>query len=134
MQGIFKMIRFRLIDEADREKINDWISKDPGHAGKMDADFFVKQPAGWGAFAIVEEGEPLMYVAQEPDGLNLRLHVQFPPDNLRQVIKGMIIAYPVIAQNARDRGFKHMAFESESRALLRFMSRFGFKQEMRSRL
>lgn len=128
------MMRFRMIEESDRNQINDWILKDSGHAGKMDADFFIKQPEGWGAFAILENDAPIMYVAQEPDGLNLRLHVQFPPDNLREVVTGLLQAYPVVASNAKGRGFKYIAFESESKALLRFMRRFGFKQEMRAQL
>jgi len=128
------MIQFREMKEEDRPTIDNWIEKDPGHQGKMTADFFLKPKENWGVFVIVDDDQPIMFVAQEPDGLNLRLHVQFPPDNLKSVVKGLIQAYPVVEANIKSRGFKAVAFESESRALLKFMRRFGFKQEMRAQL
>lgn len=129
------MVKFRPITEADIPEIGTWILAEPDHAERMDASFYTQRRDGSVSFAIDDEQGTVMYVRQdaEPD-FRLRLHTDFPPNSKQRVAQALAEAYPLVAEDAKLRGFKEIIFDSASVPLTRFMTRFGFKAELRHQL
>jgi hypothetical protein len=119
------MIRFRKTVPEDLLKISDWIAQDEGHKG-IDPSFFTASGKGISCYAIEDEQGAVIFVRQEALGQLTQLHTQFPADRKR-VARALKEAYPLVANDARERGFKVVRFESCSLALIRFMLSFGFK-------
>lgn len=127
------MIRFRRTEPLDTTTIAGWIARDPDHRG-VDPSFFVGSGTAPGAFScytIEDDQGPLMFVRQESDGENTRLHTQFPPVSGKRIVRGLLEAYPPVAEEARKRGFKKVRWESGSAALVKFMmNKFGLRAEL----
>lgn len=127
------MISFRRTVPEDLLTIAEWIARDKGHAG-MDASFFTQTGPGVSCFTIEDEIGPAIFVRQEVAGTTVRLHTQFPISRKR-VAKALEQAYPLVANDARARGYRTIRFESRSLALIRFMlGKFNFKADLISEL
>lgn len=125
------MCKFRAVSEADRQEIDAWIAADPGHAGKMTADFFLT-PGQRSLYAIEDDKGTVGYICQEAEAHKVRMHLQFCPDK-RRVLRTFQEAYKVIVSDAKSRGFDGIVFASESPALVKFMmNEFGFSAECKA--
>ena len=123
------MISFRRTEPGDLLRITDWIAQDEPHAD-MDASFFTADGPLVSCYTIEDETGPVIFVRQEGCGEYTRLHTQFPQDRKR-VVKALEEAYPLVAEDAKQRGFKTLRFESGSIALIRFMlQHFGFRADL----
>lgn len=121
-------IKFRRTETSDLPTIGKWIEQDPPHA-HIDPDFFVSSPRGVSCYTIEDHEGPVIFVRQESADEITRLHTQFPPDRKR-VARAIQAAYPIVQRDAARRGFRRIAFTSQSVALIRFMLRFGFHAEL----
>lgn len=120
------MANFRAVSEQDRPEIQAWIDADPGHAGKMTADFFLTPGRFHSLYAIEDEEGPVMHVRSEAEAQKTRMHIQFGPDRKR-IVKAFREAYPIVAADVRKRGFLGIVFETSSPALAHFvMKKFNF--------
>jgi hypothetical protein len=127
------LVTFRRTEPSDTVTIAGWIARDPDHRG-VDPSFFVGSGTAPGAFSCytIEDDEgPVIFVRQESDGEDTRLHTQFPPVSGKRVVRALSDAYPSVAEEARKRGFKRIRWESGSIALVRFMlSKFTLRAEL----
>lgn len=124
---------FRSVDERDRREIEDWIAADPGHTGQVQPDFFLNGNGVASVYGVGDEEATVMYVRQERDGIDTRMHIQFGPDKKR-IIRVFSEAFPQVAADAKRRGFRSIVFDSCSPALVRWMADFGFKADCRKAL
>lgn len=124
------MIEFRRTVPEDIVRISDWITQDEKHRD-ISASFFTESDFGISSYTIEDEQGPVIFVRQERETEEVtRLHTQFPPNDRIRVVTALNEAYPLVAEDARARGFKQIRFESQSVALVRFMFRFGFRAEL----
>lgn len=132
------MIKFRATTSEDKPTIGTWIANDPWHRDKIDASFFADGEGKASCYCIEDDEGAAMFVRQEAEGEATRLHVQFPVDSAetrQRVAAALQEAYPIVAQDAKIRGFKSVVFDSESSALIRYMvEHFGFVAELRASL
>lgn len=123
------MISFRKTVPEDLPTIADWIAQDKGHAG-MEPTFFTTPAEGASCYTIEDEQGPCIFVRQEVAGTSTRLHTQFPISRKR-VAKALREAYPLVANDAKERGYRTIKFESKSLALIRFMfQNFDFRADL----
>jgi hypothetical protein len=128
------MIKFRRTEPEDVLTITNWIAQDPRHA-HIDADFFLCSGKGVSCYAVEGETGPLMFVRQEAtDEEVTTLHIQFAPSDRKRIVEAMREGYPLVAADAKMRGFKRVRFESHSPALVRTMLEMGFRAEMTAEL
>jgi hypothetical protein len=112
--------------------IEEWIAKDPDHRGRVGSQYLLDGQGKASVYVIEDSEGPIMFVRQESEGNTTRLHTQFPPKDHRRIVEALNEAFPIVSLDARDRGFKEIVFESNSMALIRYMSRFGFRFECRA--
>lgn len=124
------MAKFRPVKETDRSEIQAWIDADPGHAGRMTADFFIVPGKFHSLYAVGDEDGTVMYIRQESDGpLRCRAHIQFGPDK-RRIMNVFREGFPLVMEDAKKRGFVSLVFDSTSPALVKWMMcEFGFSAE-----
>jgi hypothetical protein len=127
------MVKFRAVTEADRNVLAEWISRDSGHAGKVVPDFFMDGSDVASVYVIEDEKGPVMAVRAEADRDTMRLHIQFC-NSPRRSLNSLQEGYPVVRNDAKNRGFKTMTFSSCSPALIRFLAGMGFEAEVRTEL
>ena len=123
------MISFRKTTPDDLVPIKFWISQDPDHKG-MPEEFWASAEPGVSCYVIEDQKGPVMFVRQEVEGQNTRLHVQFAPSHRKRIVKALEQGYPLVAADAKRRGFKNILFESGSIALVRVMFAMGFRAEL----
>ena len=124
-----EMAKFRNVNQCDYKEIQAWINADPGHADKMTADFFLEPGRFHSVFAIGDEEGTVCYAREEAEGNKIRMHLQFGVDK-RRVMHTFREAYRMISEDAKQRGFTEIAFESQSPALVKFMMQeFHFTAE-----
>lgn len=129
------MITFRPTEIQDLVMVTGWTLQDPVH--KNIAPAFWTEPAVENkhvCYVIEDEEGPVIFVRQEREGNNLRLHTQFPPDSRKRVAASLERAYPFVKEWALEHKIEAIVFESESPTLIRFMARFGFKAVLRHQL
>jgi len=125
------MAKFRPVSEADRDEVSRWIEADPGHAGKMTADFFLNPGKFHSLFAVSDEDGTVMFIRLEAEGnRRMRAHIQFGPDRKR-IIRTFREGWPQVAEDAKARGFYNIIFDSCSGALVKWMiQEFKFRAEL----
>ena len=123
------MIRFRRTVPEDMLTIGIWISRDEEHEG-IDPVFFATTIPGVSCYAVQADGQDVMFVRQEVDGETVVLHIQFSPFDRRRIVNALREGYLLMANDARQRGFKRVRFESKSKALVRTMLDLGFRAEL----
>ena len=115
------MAKFRPVTLEDWPEVQAWIDADPGHAGKMDAGFFLTPGRCYSLYAVGDELGTVMYIRQENSGpYRMRAHIQFGPDRKR-VMRAFREGFPLVADDARKRGFRSILFDSSSPALVKWM-------------
>jgi hypothetical protein len=122
------MIRFRKTVEDDAAILATWIAQDPYHR-HIEPLFFMERTPGVSCYVVEDQAGPVMFVRQETEGENIRLHVQFPMGR-RRVREAVREAYPLWANDAKARGFRQIRFELESSALIKLMLGFGYRAEL----
>ena len=123
------MAKFRSVSEADRPEEEAWIAADDSHRGQMTADKFLVPGSTYALYAVGDEQGTVMYVKQQAEGSKTRMHIQFGPDR-RRVMNVMREGFPVVASDAKGRGFTGVVFYSYSPALVKFaMKEFGFRAD-----
>jgi hypothetical protein len=127
------LIHFRRTVADDLLTISGWIQADPGHLND-DVNFWLNTGPGVSCYALGDETGVVMFVRQETEGANSRLHVQFAPFDRKRIVRVLREGYPLVAQDAKDRGFHRIVFSSESPALIRTMLEMGFKAELAAEL
>jgi hypothetical protein len=123
------MAKFRAVKEADRSEIETWIEADPGHAGRMTADFFLIPGKDHSLYAVGDEEGTVMYIRCNSEASKMRAHIQFGPDKkrIKEVFRS---GWPVVMDDARQRGFKSIVFDSCSPTLVKWMlMEFHFSAE-----
>lgn len=123
------MIRFRRTVPEDMLTISAWISQDEEHQG-IDPMFFATTTPGVSCYAVEADGQDVMFVRQEREGETIILHIQFSPFDRRRIAAALREGYPLVAADAKERGFKRVRFESKSKALVRTMLDLGFRAEL----
>lgn len=116
------MLTFTPTDFDAREQIAEWIEKDPDHAGRVDAGFFLPSP-NTECFAVEDSKGPVFFCRAENV---LRLHIQFCPDRRRTAI-AVDEFTKWIRGNAASRGYKQIIFESVFSPLIKFLEKRGFR-------
>ena len=124
-------VRFRKTEPSDILTIADWIAKDAPHR-EIPASFFTESGDGISCYAIDFDGVPTIFVRQETEGKATRLHTQFPygVGTRKRIANALSEAYPLVREDARERGFKSIRFETKSLALIRFMWRWNFRADL----
>lgn len=118
------------MSETDRPEVDAWIAADPGHAGKMTADFFLTPGRFHSLYAVCDEDGTCMYIRQEAFGSKTRAHIQFGTDRKR-IMNTFREGFPQIVSDAKSRGFTGISFDSASPALIKWMvSEFHFRAEL----
>lgn len=115
------MLTFTPTDLDARDQIAEWIEKDPDHAGRVDAGFFLPSP-NTECFAVEDSKGPVFYVRAENV---LRLHIQFCPERRRTVV-AVDEFTKWIQNNARSRGYKQVIFDSVFQPIIKFLGKRGF--------
>jgi len=124
------MAKFRPVSEADRDEVSRWIEADPGHAGKMTADFFLHSGQFHSLFAANDDDGTVMYLRCEAEGKKMRVHIQFGPDRKR-IMRVFREGFPQVCEDAKVRGFLSIVFDSSSPALVKWMLiEFHFTAEL----
>ena len=113
------MIYFRKTEPEDILLIAEWIAVDEKHKD-ISPDFFTFEGPFVSCYVVSDEEGPVIFVRQEASSQDTRLHTQFSPDTKR-VAKALEEAYPLVTEDARQRGFRSVRFETTSIALVRFM-------------
>lgn len=123
------MILFRPTVPEDLLTIERWIEADPAHKG-MDGNFWIATSRGISCYAIGDEAGPLMFVRQEAMATTCILHVQFANCGRKKIFNALRESYPLVREDAKQRGFTSIRFESSSPALIRTMLDMGFRAEL----
>ena len=119
------MLRVREVSESDRAQISEWINLDPDHAGKCDADFWLKPEPSVKLFAIEDSCGPIFYGRGENI---LRLHLQFaPPSEKKRLARAISEFTDLVSAGAKKQHYKQIIFESVFKPLIAFLERRGFK-------
>jgi len=116
------MLKFRPTSEHDEKQITEYIAADPDHAGRCEASFWLPNESVVEQFVAEDENGPVFYVRAENI---MRLHIQFASDRKR-VAKAIEEFTPWIVEQARQKGYKQIIFESVFKPLIRFLERRGF--------
>jgi len=96
----------------------------------MDAGFWTHTEGGVSCYAVEDELGPLIFVRQETSGEDTVLHLQFANCGRKKIFNALREGYPLVAEDARQRGFKRVRFTSQSPALIRTMLEMGFHAEL----
>lgn len=113
------MIEFRKTLPEDILLITEWLALDEKHK-HIPPSFFTEEGPFISCYALEDAEGVVIFVRQESLGQDMRLHTQFSPDTKR-VAKALEQAYPLVLEDARQRGFRSVRFETTSIALVRFM-------------
>lgn len=129
------MIDHREASAADAEQIQKWIDADPAHAGIIKADFWLpaigedgKALPGTKRLAVTDEKGVAFYI--RVDNV-MRVSIQFPPDSERDPERTKMAltgSFRVLAANGKRLGYSEMIFDSVSKSLIKFFSKFGFSE------
>jgi hypothetical protein len=126
---------WRSMGERDRWLLNLWIAEDADHAGKTDADFFLRYAIGvTECYAVEDElGLVVFYVKMTPEKQTgtLWLDMQFGPDGgierRRWVSQALIAGFDWLKMAALGAGIQRISFESTKPTLRIFCERrLGF--------
>lgn len=118
------MLTFTPTDLDARDQIAEWIEKDPDHAGRVDAGFFLPSP-NTECFTVNDENGPVFYVRCESA---LRLHIQFEENTRDRTAKALKEFIPLIEEKAKSKQWSQIIFESVSQKLIRFTECFGYRK------
>lgn len=129
------MIQFRPTVEGDTALVAEWIEADPDHAGRVAPEFFTKPSDLSTVYVIEDDKGPVIFVRQEVEGMNARLHTEFLPGGKLRIARALKQAFPAVSADAKSRGFKAVLFESKSISLIAFMiKQFGFVADCKVQL
>ncbi len=123
------MISFRRTVPEDLVTLEGWIARDSAHRG-VEPGFWVTSMHGVSCYAVEGEAGPLMFVRQEAINDTAVLHIQFAPFDRKRIVEALKEGYPLVAEDARQRGFRRVRFDSQSPALIRVMIEMGFHAEL----
>lgn len=124
------MIKFRRTVPEDLLTIERWIELDDAHRG-TDAGFWIVTARGISCYAVEDEQGPLIFVRQEAaSSEETVLHLQFANCGRKKIFNALREGYPLVAEDARQRGFKRVRFDSTSPALIRTMLEMGFRAQL----
>jgi hypothetical protein len=123
------MISFRRTVPEDLLAIERAVELDKAHRG-MDANFWTATAKGISCYVVEDEQGPLIFVRQEALVETTVLHLQFVNCSRKKIFSALREGYPLVAEDARQRGFKFVRFESQSPALIRTMMDLGFRAEL----
>lgn len=118
------MIQYRNTTETDRTQLENWISKDPDHAGRCTPDFWLPGEDKVRQFVVQDSCGDIFYVRAENI---LRLHIQFAPGERARTAAAISEFTPVIAAGAKQWKYKQLIFESVFKPLIRFLEKRGFR-------
>ena len=124
------MIVFRQAEPEDILMLTVWIEADRVHRDRIKPEFFTERTTNISCYAIQDDKGPVIFVRQEKEGDAFRLHTQFPPTSRRRIVKALEQAYPLVAADAKRRGYREIHFETGSIALARVMFAMGFRAEL----
>jgi hypothetical protein len=128
------MIKFRRTVPEDLARIARWIEADPRHKG-MPAEFWTMKGQGISCYMVEDAEGPLIAVRQEATSTEVTtLHLQFANCGRKKIVRALEEGYPLVAEDARTRGFKRVRFESQSPALISKMLDMGFHAELYAEL
>jgi hypothetical protein len=124
------LIKFRRTVPEDLPTIERFVELDPAHKG-TDASFWITTGKGISCYVIEDGQGPIIFVRQEATSEEVTtLHTQFANCGRKKIFSALKEAYPLVANDARERGFKKVGFESASPALIRTMLDMGFRAEL----
>jgi hypothetical protein len=111
--------------EEDSELLREWIAADPDHAGRTTAAGWLHPAAGVENLLLVDREGPLLFLRCANA---MRLDIQFSPGNRMRMAGALLSGLPWLAEQARDRGYAQMIYESRSPRLVKFLERIGFRE------
>lgn len=121
-------IKFSGVSEEDLPRLAEWIEADPWHCGGP-APWWICPESLVTARLDDEEG-PVMYIRINRDGERVRLNTQFAPVSAvskKRVALAIVDALPRIVAVMRHKDATGIVFSSESRLLINFMEKNGFR-------
>lgn len=127
----FDSYSVRPLTEQDRPYLDSLIEQDQYHAGRMDADFFLKREMGEDAWALEDEHGQIVFYFKTTTAV--RLAIQFRPstkpgDRLRNaaaMMRGLRWIEGVLKSN----GFREIVTDTEGPELRNFLKRrLGFAE------
>lgn len=124
-------IQFSPSTESDLNQIQKWTDADVYHRGQHNPEWWLTGE-GFLSFCARDEIGSLFYVRIDREEGYHRLSVQFAPleeVGKRRLILGMIDVMAKLIEVAKADKARGFVFDSESPKLIRFMSRYGFKDE-----
>ena len=122
-----------MTEPTDIVTLSEWIARDKPHRDRcIPAQFFIDAAKGSSCYTIQDNDGPVIFVRQEVVGTMTRLHTQFPSGfgMRKRVANALAEAHPLVREDAKERGFKSIRFETESLALIRFMWKFDFRADL----
>jgi len=123
---------YRTPDENDIPQLEEWISQDVFHQGRLTAKHWIPaldaegQPEkGVRHLAVSDESGVIFYLRLTNV---MRAEVQFPPagDSVR-IAKGLREAFSFVSLTAKKMGYREMIFDSVSNHLIAFFKKLGFE-------
>lgn len=116
------MIKYRLLTEADRKPLTDWIAADIYHKNNCTPDFWLECPENVQNFAVEAEDGTTFYVRAENA---MRLYIQFPPNGGLKLARAMDEFAKTVPLHAKS--YTQLIFNTMSKSLARFFVKRGAK-------
>lgn len=118
-------MKLRPIGGNDKFLVEKWISYDPDHSTRCDADFFVNADSGKSEVFVVEDDiGAIMFCKVESIA---RFHVQFDSREKERTRRALAQFVPEIEKLLSKR-YCQIIWESVSAPLISFMSKFGYRR------
>lgn len=123
------MIKFTETLESDLPQIEEWISADEDHRGKMSAEWWLTGAASFLSFCIQDDIGPVFYARLDYEDDLIRMNIQFAPYSevsKRRIMEAVLEGFPKVEALIKTEA-KGMVFESTAPLLIRFFTKFGFR-------
>lgn len=123
-------MQFKSSGVDNLSEIQSWIDQDTDHQNKMRADWWLTGNLCLLAGRVEDDIGTVVYFRVDNEDCMARLHVQFAPSDeviKPRLIKAILIGYYKIETMMKLKKMKGIVFDSQSRDLIRFMSKLGFR-------
>jgi hypothetical protein len=114
-------MNLRKLTEADRPKIDEWIAKDPFHAGKGSSEFFFAPHTD--GFAVEDDAGDVIYVRL---ARALRVNAVFDPAVPERNKETMTLLAQFLKKMAEESAYREVVWTSDNRALRAFGTTIGY--------
>lgn len=121
------MLTYTNATPDDLARLQNWVAADEFHKDTLSGEFWIPQPDVKGVkwLTVSDENGAVFNLRLENA---MRVFVQFPPEpDVERTKNALKEAFAFISAGAKRLGYHEMLFDSVSKPLIRFFSKFGFK-------